>query len=178
MKKITSLLLLFLTLSSCERDDICEEDKPTTPRLIIDFKDLVNPESPKNVFSFRVEDADDSSHYLEDYNDVKTSKAILPLKTTENSTQFALYEDFNEIDDNGTPDDDTDDIDLSNKDIITITYAREDIYVSRACGYKTIFKNVIITVEDDGNNWIQLIQSINDNQSIEDETTTHFNILH
>ena len=178
MKKITALLLLFLTLSSCERDDICDEGKLTTPRLVIDFKDLINPESPKNVFGFRAEDADDTTHYLDDYNDITTNTVILPLKTNEDTTQFALYKDYNEVDDNGTPDDETDDIDLTNRDVITITYAREEIYVSRACGYKTIFKNVLITLEDDGDNWIQLIQSVNDNQSIEDETTTHFNILH
>ncbi len=177
-KTITLSILLLALLVSCERDDICPEDKPTTPRLVIDFKSVVNPESSENVFSFRAEDADDSDRVLSNYDDITTSQVILPLKTTADSTQFALYEDYGEIDDNGTPDDDTDDIELANKDIITITYAREEVYVSRACGYKTIFKNVVITIENDSDNWLQIVDPINDNTTIEDETATHFNIRH
>ncbi len=179
MKKIIILLLIGLTFTlGCERDDICPEDKPTTPRLIIDFKSVLNPESSENVFSFRVEDADGSENFLSNYNNVTASQVLLPLKTTEDSTRFTLYEDYDQIDDNGTPDDDTDDIVLTNGDVITINYARENVYVSRACGYKTIFKNVIITIENDSNNWLQVIDPINDNTTVEDETETHINIRH
>lgn len=179
MKKTFTISILLLTLLlSCERDDICPEDKPTTPRLVIDFKSVINPESSENVFSFRAEDANNPENVLSSYDDVTASQVILPLKTTEDSTQFALYENYGEIDDNDTPDDDTDDIQLANKDIITITYARENVYVSRACGYKTIFKNVVITIENDIDNWLQIVDPINDNTTIEDETATHFNIRH
>ena len=66
-----------------------------------------------------------------------------------------------------------------NEDIITITYNTEQEYVSRACGFKTVFKNVLITLDDtDTDRWIDLIQSVDDNQTIEDETTTHFNFFH
>ena len=36
MKKIL-LLLAFIALSSCEKDDICDATTITTPRLIIEF---------------------------------------------------------------------------------------------------------------------------------------------
>ena len=42
MKKIFSLLILVMlinTTSSCESDDICDPNTPTTPRLIITFYD-------------------------------------------------------------------------------------------------------------------------------------------
>lgn len=179
MKKIIALILICFTIVlSCERDDLCPDDTPTTPRLIIDFKDVANPESSKNVFNFRAEDANDSESFLSSFNNVTADQVILPLKTTEDSTQFALYKDFGEVDDNGTPDDETDDIELANRDVITIAYARKDIYVSRACGYKTIFKNVSVTIENDSDNWLQIIDPINDITIIEDETETHFNIRH
>ena len=44
MKKIISFLLLFaFGLSGCEKDDICDANTPTTPRLIISFYDYNNP---------------------------------------------------------------------------------------------------------------------------------------
>lgn len=184
MKKIVSLLLLCLTLvMSCERDDICPEDLPTTPRLIIDFMDALNPESSKNVFGLRVEDADDDTRVLERFDDTTLSQLILPLKTTELSpgqflTQYRIYESYNDFDDNGTPNDTTDDIALENPDVISISYTRTDIYVSRACGYKSIFENVQINIEADSNNWIQSAVSINENQIVADETATHFNLFH
>lgn len=174
--KRTLILLFLLTIAfSCERDDICPESTPTTPRLVMDFVDLLNTDISKSVNDFRVADADDDTRFLAET--VDASNVILPLKTTADMTQFILYKDY-EIDDNGTPDDDTDDIQLGNPDVITIEYVREEIYVSRACGYKTIFKNVQVSVETDVENWIQFIQPLNDNQSIEDEATTHFNLLH
>ena len=65
-----------------------------------------------------------------------------------------------------------------NEDIITINYSTEQVYVSRACGYKTIFKNVTLTINNDGDNWIQSKESINDNQSVEDEKAAHFKLFH
>ena len=82
------------------------------------------------------------------------------------------------INDNGTPDNPDDDFTEGNEDIISISYSTESIYVSRACGYKTVFRNVTLTVNNDADNWIKLKESLTDNQSIEDETTTHFNLYH
>jgi hypothetical protein len=101
----------------------------------------------------------------------------LPLKTDANNTQFILVKEAS-IDDNGTPDDSTDDIIIGNYDTISINYSRTNIFVSRACGYKTIFENVTLTIVDDGDNWILSQQPLNPNQSVEDETTAHFNIFH
>ena len=67
---------------------------------------------------------------------------------------------------------------FNSEDIITITYTTKQVYVSRACGFKTVFKNVALTVENDGDNWIQFIQSVNDNQTIENENAPNYNIYH
>ncbi|TYC14895.1 hypothetical protein ES677_05810 [Bizionia gelidisalsuginis] len=179
MKKIIALLLLALTITlSCERDDICSGETPTTPRLIIDFLDLstITLENPKNVTKFRAETVDDM-RVLDDYNIKTIDQVILPLKTNDTVTKFRFYKDY-AISDNDTPDDTSDDFITGNPDIITIEYATENVYVSRACGYKSIFKNITITVEDDGDNWVQVIQPVNDNQTIENEDNPHFNIFH
>ena len=44
--------------------------------------------------------------------------------------------------------------------------------------FKTIFKNVTLTIVQDGDNWMLSREPLTDNQSVEDETTTHFNISH
>lgn len=178
MKKISLLaLLLLITINlGCERDDICPESTPTTPSLIINTFDISNQEDSKNVFGLLVAGVDNAD-FLPGYGVVNTNNIILPLKTHENTTKYILHNEYT-YDDNGTPNDTSDDIIGGNQDIITITYATEEVFVSRACGYKTIFKNVSITIENDGDNWIQLIQSVNNNQSVENETETHFNLFH
>ena len=43
------IFLIFLILFSCEKDDICLEGTPATPRMIILFKDHENPQAKKGV---------------------------------------------------------------------------------------------------------------------------------
>ena len=161
---------------SCERDDICPESTPTTPSLIIDVFDINNQESKKNVFGLLIAGVG-NDNVLPGYGIVSSDNLVLPLRTGESSTQYRLFQNTT-INDNGTPDILDDDFAEGNVDIITINYSTELIFVSRACGYKTIFTNVTLTIEQDGDNWIQSKQSINDNQSVEDETAAHFNIFH
>ena len=62
MKKISLLILILILTShfSCERDDICPETTPTTPRLIIDLHDFSNQEEKKNVLDLRVQGVDNN----------------------------------------------------------------------------------------------------------------------
>lgn len=174
-------MLLMVALSiSCERDDICPGSTPTTPRLIIDFLDATDQDNSKNVFDLVVVGVEDNTPLtdpLSDYVFTDTDNVILPLKTTDNTTEYILISGASE-NDNGTPDDDTDDFIDGNYDRIEINYSREQVYVSRACGFKTVFKNVTLTIVDDGDNWMLSRQPLTDNQSVEDETTTHFNVSH
>ena len=175
-KIIPIIIAAIISNIACESDDICPESTPTTPRLIIDLFDISNQESSKNAFKL-VAIGIGNEVPLPDYTIVTTNKLILPLKTDASTTQYLLHKDYT-YSDNGTPDDTSDDIIGGNPDVISINYSTEEVYVSRACGYKTVFKNVTLTIESDSDNWIQLKQSINDNQSVEDETTAHFNIFH
>ena len=173
---IIPILLLFVALTSCEKDDICPGDSSTTARLYINFYSSTNPENPKNVFKFRVQGIG-NDQVLADYNAVTSNKVYLPLKTTENQTQFRLHNDY-AVNNNGTPEDTSDDYITGKEDIITISYNTKLEYVSKACGYKTVFENVTITVEDDGDKWINYILSTTDNEPISDENEAHFNLFH
>jgi hypothetical protein len=175
--QITLLAIISITLFTCERDDLCDEDTPTTPRMIFEFRDVAIPENTKNAIGLRVEDPDDSARFLEDYNDVSTLQMIIPLKTDADETKYVVYKNYN-IDDNGTANDTSDDFQTGNADTLTITYSREDIYVSRACSYKTTFKNITVTIEPDSDNWMLFQEQTNDNQTVINEDETHWKIRH
>jgi len=174
---IVSLILSSILLG-CERDDICPEDVSTTPRLIVEFYDLLNQEDIKNVPNLRVQGIGNTEVLSSFTGSTAINKVELPLKTDEASTQYSFIKDY-AINDNGTPDDLTDDYVTGNEDIITINYTIENVYISRACGYKTTYNAVNIQFDvDDTDRWIALAQPLNDNQSIENETSTHYKFFH
>ena len=171
MKKISLLVLVIIVFLylSCERDDICPESTPTSPSLIIDVFDFESQDDSKNVFGLLIAGAD-RTDILPGYAIVSTDNLVLPLKTSENSTQYSLIKEA-VLDTDGV-------LTSGNEDVITINYSRKEVFVSRACGYKTIYENVTLTVVQDGDNWILSSTPLNPNQSVEDETTAHFNIFH
>ncbi|KJD33071.1 hypothetical protein PK35_08895 [Tamlana nanhaiensis] len=174
----TVILLLFLVISSisCEKDDICGSADATTPRLIIDLYNAESPENKKNANDLIVSGIDNdfalSGYFVNDVNQL-----VLPLRTDTNITQYELMLDAT-LNDNDTPDDATDDYYEGNIDTITVNYVPVEVYVSRACGYKTIYTEVTLTIEDDDDNWLLSRQPLTDNQSVENEDETHFNITH
>ena len=54
MKKLFIILIASFITYNCESDDICPESTLTTPRMIITFYDVNNPEERKNVESLGV----------------------------------------------------------------------------------------------------------------------------
>ncbi|WP_298537243.1 DUF6452 family protein [uncultured Algibacter sp.] len=176
---IIPLITVICFSLACEPDDICPESTSTTPRLIIDFYDANNQENLKNVFDLRIEgignttylDGKDLSGNEIAYDGASNfNNALLPLKTDANTTQFVLIKEYEFVDDTTPP--------KGNRDTITINYSRELVYVSRACGYKTIYKDVTLTIEPDDDNWMKSRQPLSDNQSVENEFETHFNVTH
>ena len=165
MKYIYLLLVIAFAFSSCEKDDICDANTPTTPRLIIDFYDATNPTVLKNVNNLKVIGdgmADDNP--LETFNGV--SQIQLPLKTTAELTKYRLILNSTTA--------------SINEDKLQFDYIHEDVFVSRACGYKTIFKlnspnGVTKTdaVTPDGF-WIQELNI--ETTNIENENETHLKI--
>jgi hypothetical protein len=128
MKRILALLLITICFSSCEKDDICAEE--TTPRLIMEFYDVTNPTVKKNVTSLKVTGyKTDNYTLLTDSLDTFSgvSKIELPLRITEDVTKYSLI--LNSTSTSVLP----------NEDLLQFKYTRQNVYVSRACGYKTIF---------------------------------------
>ncbi|AUC81681.1 DUF6452 family protein [Lacinutrix sp. Bg11-31] len=172
MKKIITLLLLFVCIAfSCERDDICPEDTPTTPRMVVEFRNVTAIDNTKNVAGLRIEDFDDATRTLDDDHSITSEdQMLLPLKTDANETKYRVYKSYANTDGTIT----------GNPDVITITYDTEEIYVSRACGYKTIYKNVLLTITPEAgtDNWMIFAAPENDNQSVINEDEIHYTIRH
>ena len=173
---LTTITIIIGVNLSCERDDICPESTPTTPRLVIDAYDVDNVDDKKNVPGLLIIGVD-NDNALPGYTITSTSSIKLPLRTDANFTQYILIKDAT-INDNGTPNDTSDDTIEGNYDTITINYLREEVYVSRACGYKTIFNNINLTVETDTDNWIKSRIPLIEDNIIDNEAETHFNIFH
>lgn len=167
--KPLSFLIVALLLLSCEKDDICAETTPTTPQLIIRFYDNTAQEDTKTVTNIVAYGLDDASNPVELSNQfvATTDSLILPLRTDSNSTKLVLHKNYSI----------ENEIILGNPDTITISYEREDIYVSRACGYKTIFNNISFVLTTDGDNWISGSE-IAPNTNITNETSAHVKIYH
>jgi hypothetical protein len=158
------IALLLLLTPGCEKDDICDEYARTTPRLIVSFYDFSNANNLKNVNALEVY-GDGANDVLGVYSSV--NQIALPLRTTNDFTQYRFKLNSN----NAT---------ASNTDYLQINYTRADVYVSRACGFKTIFQlatpnGLVLTDEQpaDGT-WIKNITISTPDISNEDET--HVNI--
>lgn len=162
MKKIKIVALSLLLANSfwgCEKDDICTEGTPTTPSVVIEFYDAANPTNLKAVTNLKVV----ATGYAP-MTPTGVSKIKIPLKTNDISTSFEFIQ-------NGSDADTSDD----NTDVVTFNYAKEDVFISRACGFKTVFQlNDGTPLVTDSNNWISNITVSQPN--IQNENETHIKI--
>jgi hypothetical protein len=115
--------LLAFTLPGCEKDDICDPTTATTPRLIIDFYSKSNPAELKNVTNLALIAEGQEQDTLK-FNEV--SRIEVPLRTTGDVTKYRFVMNYNNPA-------------LINQDVIEFKYTRTQIFVSRACGFKTLF---------------------------------------
>ena len=150
MKKYITILVLFVfTIISCEKDDICID--AITPSLIIRFYDNDIQTEIKQVSGLTVwADGKDSIYVNQALDSI-----VLPLDLTKDNTLYKFSSGLTE-------------------DKINFTYTRNDVFVSRSCGYKTIFEN--LQIDSNTTNWLKDI-SIN-NSTIDNETAAHITIFH
>ncbi len=155
-KKFLILSFISLLVSSCEKDDFCID--PITPNMIIRFYDAMNPIQTKSVSNLSVQ----PEGYDDLYSNVNIDSLLLPLDVMSNEIVYNLSSE-------GT------------QDILTITYEVEEEFVSRSCGFKAVFRNVIIT-SDPSNEWILGLTESGNNSvtisTIEDESSAHVQIYH
>lgn len=155
-----ALAVLFV---SCERDDICAESTPTTPLLIIRFYDAENPTEFKAASDLVVAEVGASIGL------VFTGDSIaIPLRTEVDVTSYRFTINANaDIDAENPP----------NEDLINFEYSRSEEYVSKACGFRTLYEQLAQARDgqDDGS-WIQDV--IIDNTTVNDATAAHIRIFH
>jgi len=163
IKKVITSVLLIITFAGCTRDDICSEDTPTTPLLLIEFRDITNRLEIKAVTSLRVlvNDSDTTEVFL----GTSDTLIAIPLNTRATISEFQFIK--NSGDSINT-----------NTDIISFTYSTQDIYVNRACAFKTVYNGLEVAVEPEvGNeNWIRDFIILND--TIANENEAHLAIFH
>ncbi len=157
-KNILYLILLSLLISACEKDDICLS--PTTPKLIVRFYDNADQTVKKDVVNLSI--WADGKDTLSTFKSVTLDSIYIPLNTNTTQTIYNLKTSAtgNKADNK------------INK--LTINYTTEDIFVSRSCGFKTIFKTVTISSD---NGWFQSFTP-NSITTIDNENTAHIKVYH
>ncbi len=151
MKKyLIALIILTLSIASCEKDDFCID--ATTPNLVIRLYDINNPLNYKTASHLYI--WAEGKDTLVNYKDVSLDSIALPLDPSQDFTTYHLSSNDTE-------------------DTITINYMRNEIFVSRSCGYKYNFNN--LNISGVTNNWILNTQTTN--QTVDNETE-HIKILH
>jgi len=158
-KNILYIFILALLYSACEKDDICL--LPTTPKLILRFYNNTSQADVKAVDRLSVwAEGKDS---ISNYRSVTLDSIAIPLNT--NTSETIYHFKMNSVDGN---------IANNTNNTITIKYTTEEVFVSRSCGFKTIFNNVTISSD---NNWIQSFTPAT-LTTIDNETAAHVKIFH
>ena len=149
MKKYFGLTLIIITtIISCQKDDFCT--LPVTPNLVIRFYDNANPENYKPVIGLTVF----AEGLGELYSGVSTDSIAIPLDPAKDFTVYNLTTE-------------------AGNDQITINYLRNEVFVSRSCGYKYNFS--ILNLTNVSNSCI--LGTEISNETVENETE-HIKILH
>ena len=162
LKRFIWSIVGILIIQGCTRDDLCAETTPTTPLLIITFKDINDPTVAKSAANLTIATPDDPAIVV--LQSTTTDSIAVPLRTTVNTTEYNFI--LNDVD-GGTP----------NTDVVAFHYVREYIYVNRACAFKAIFTNFDPDVENEGaDNWIISTETLN--TTIENVEATHLTIFH
>lgn len=149
MKKICCAALLVLGFSACEKDDICAGGESVTPNVVISLYDRLDSERLKIAPKIAII----ANGFKDTIVYKNRSKIELPLQINTNETIWNVYLYEPTITNNDT---------IIKQDQLRFTYTPEALYVSKACGYKTIFHefNSTKTANTSGNSWIQSIYKL------------------
>lgn len=163
-KRLFILCIPLLILAGCQYDDICGEKEPATPRLVIKFFDKEHPGLVKEVTNFNVKVLENDSLYFD--KPVNDTLVAIPLRTYENSTTYEFI--INQDSQEGLEE---------LKDTITFEYTPKNVYIGRACGFKTNFYDFSISHPPENANWIEHIEIPHSN-SITNEKQALLYIYH
>lgn len=163
MKKYLSLGCLALLLGSCEKDDICDPNTLTTPRLVVEFFDYNASDQLKPVTDLQIT----SSASNDTLNYTGVSKIYLPLHTGQDQVRYQFKLNANSTNPG-----------FVFTDQLAINYQRELQYVSRGCGYKSVFSfantGAVQIVADDDTDWLRSATVVQ--YAINNENETHLRL--
>ena len=169
MKKfIISGIVILTMILACESDDICIDE--ISPYFIIRFYDADDPVFNKKVLNIKVELGGIDGFYEDDGKTITefTDSIAIPIKVTEDITKFKIT--VLQSDELGNL--------VENEDVFDLTYTRENFFVSRSCGYKTLFYDAVTHLKNDEDNWIKLIVPTADPLNIDKQDAAHVEIYH
>ncbi len=157
--KISLFAIIFIMIS-CEKDDICIESQIGTPRIILSFYDKTNKTLKKPVENLLIKGIE-----REDTLNVFSGDSIaIPLRNNSNFSKFEFI--LNAGGEN------------SNNDTIHFEYSRYDLYINRACGFKSnyILNDPPAKLFNIDSPWIEQILKLKD--TILNENNAHLAIYH
>jgi len=156
----TSLFAVIFIMISCEKDDICIESEIGTPRIILSFYDKTNKTLKKPVENLLIKGIE-----REDTLDIFSGDSIaIPLRNNSNLSKYEFI--LNAGGEN------------SNNDTIHFEYSRYDLYINRACGFKSnyILNDPPAKLFNIDSPWIEQILKLKD--TILNENNAHLAIYH
>ncbi|MFT5079015.1 MAG: hypothetical protein ACI825_000857 [Planctomycetota bacterium] len=159
-------LALVIFITGCTRDDICDPGEATTPLLIITFKDFLNRDEAKQVVGLSV--IGDYTPEVTILTSATTDSIAIPMRTAADNTQYQLIRAAT-------------DTSAEIIDVYLAAYAREDVYINRACSYKTIFNNVAFsknTTDSDNDPATWILDVVINQTNVTDENQSHITIYH
>lgn len=159
-KRISFYSLLIIFIFNCEKDDICLEGTPGTPRLVIRFFDQNEKIIPKPLSNVTIKALSKD----EDYVVFSGDSLGIPLKLISNSTIYTFT--YLDVLDN-----------QEKIDTLKFNYKREDYYVNRACGFLSnlIFTTPALEILDKESIFLGF-KILND--TIKNENQAHLAIYH
>ncbi|MGC6422365.1 MAG: DUF6452 family protein [Flavobacteriaceae bacterium] len=152
------LVCLLSFVWGCEKDDICLEGTPGTPRLQYGFFDYENPEIQKPIARLSIKAVSIDSIVPGTYTN------LLPLQTDQPFTVYEFILNPGSEQESST--------------LVQFNYDRWDEYLNRACGYRAnfILNAQSIAQKNPENSWIKGFEIIQD--TIRNEETLHLALYH
>ena len=152
-----------LLFTSCEKDDVCGGLNAKTPLVNIEFyqQDNINQlRAPQELQCYAV------GHKTKIVFR-QQSKISLPLEINASATDWVL--EYRTLVNNDT---------VKKVDTLKFAYNTESYYISKACGYRSVFKNVSTTINSNTGNqagyWMVSQESMNE---ISNENDIHVKVL-
>jgi len=139
------LLVLACTFSSCEKDDLCIPEELDIPRLVIVFVDDRNQLLRKPVANLQVLETEGNTPIALDNTGSTTLTQVdsiaIPLRIDASLSEFAFLRTLDGSE---------------NSDPINFEYVQDEEYLNRACGFKSIYTDLIADrlAETPDNPWI------------------------